>query len=368
MIEAKEILNFFISKKVKNYIGVPDSLLSTLSINIKKNHIISSNEGNAIAIAIGTYMASSKPSVVYLQNSGIGNLLNPLVSLADKEVYSFPIFMIIGWRGKPGVQDEPQHIKQGKITTQLLDILNVPYKLLIKNEKPERILNELWSIMIQESKPVAILIEENSIASQEVQNHFSKNQYNTREQMIQTIVDNTDINDIFVATTGKTGRELFEIRNKTDDESCDFLTVGGMGHASSIALGLAIEKQNKHIFCLDGDGALLMHMGALATIGKVSPKNLIHILLNNFSHDSVGGQPTGSENINFELLVKACGYQSYQKILKSETLVSLLSNIKEKKGPHFIEIFISPGSRKDLGRPNIKPIDNKINFMTNLNK
>ena len=366
MIHPKEIINFFISKNVGNFIGVPDSLLSDLTNNFNKNHIISANEGNAVGIAIGSYMGSIKPSVVYLQNSGIGNLLNPLISLADMEVYSFPLFMIIGWRGKPGTKDEPQHIKQGKITEKLLKIMDIPYKVLNKNEHPQKILDELWLIMNKQSRPVALLIDQDTLIKEKINKLPIKSLYETREQIIGTIIKNTNKNDILIATTGKTGRELFEIRQKFKLNSNDFLTVGGMGHASSIALGIAIEKPDNSIICLDGDGALLMHMGALSTIGKVSPKNFIHILLNNFSHDSVGGQPTGSENIDFKRLVKSCGYKSYYKILSSISLKSSLEKIRNKSGPHFLEIFVSKGSRKDLGRPTITPKKNKINFMNNI--
>ena len=373
MINSIDIINFFKSKKVEFYVGVPDSILSSFLNELDNNllnetHIIAANEGNAFAIAMGNYMATKKPSIIYLQNSGLGNITNPLISLADKEVYSIPSFMIIGWRGKPNYKDEPQHIKQGRITSQMLDIMEIPFKTLEKKTDVIHVLNKLWNKMVLESRPVALLIPNDilEIIPKDKNNIKDTNNFDYREKIIKEMINFSNKKDVFIATTGKTGRELFEIRDQLFLPKDDFLTVGGMGHASSIALGIALAKPNKRIFCIDGDGALIMHMGVLTTIGKSSPKNLFHILLNNFSHESVGGQPTGAEDIDFEMLSKSCNYNTYSFAKNSKEFLVNLKNIENIDGPHFIEVCIKNGSRKDLGRPTLSPKENKNNLMKKL--
>nr|WP_216819594.1 phosphonopyruvate decarboxylase [Paenalcaligenes hominis] len=276
------------------YVGVPDSLLKSFCAYLQdhvapKNHIITANEGNAIGMAVGHYLATFAPAVVYMQNSGLGNTINPLASLADKEVYQIPMLLVIGWRGEPGIKDEPQHIKQGRITPEQLSLLEIPY--LIVDEESEEDQVARWAVeqLITTQAPVALLIRSGSFTDYKSQaRHALEGLTLLREQALSTLLDLT-AGAAIVATTGKTSRELFELRAKRLEAQRDFLTVGGMGHTASIALGIALAKPNQQVVCIDGDGSLLMHLGAMPIIGSLSPCNFIHVLLNNAAHDSVGG-------------------------------------------------------------------------------
>lgn len=373
MIDPAVITEFLSVKNVSLVTGVPDSVLSGLSDSLENGfggrHIIAANEGNSVAIAIGHYMGGGGPAALYLQNSGLGNIINPIVSLAHADVYQLPMFLIIGWRGSPGISDEPQHVKQGQSTKQMLDMLDIPFWDLDTDKDVVLSLNEAWDEMEKNDKPVAILIKKGSLSKaakplrKSVQKHHATL---SRENAIKILVDLTDPLDALIATTGKSGRELFEIRVNQQQPLADFLTVGGMGHASSIALGVALQQPKRRIICLDGDGALLMHMGGLAVIGDHKPKNLIHVLLNNESHDSVGGQPTVGGKINIKSIVLACGYANYNFAYNIETIIAAWDQIKKTEGPFFLEISIKKGARHDLGRPTSTTKENKINFMSKL--
>ena len=371
LIKPDIIINFFKSKNVDFFSGVPDSVLSGLSSSIddlieEKSHIIAANEGNALALAMGHFLSTSKAGVVYLQNSGLGNIVNPLTSLLDRDVYHVPVFLLIGWRGEPGKKDEPQHVKQGRITPQLLDILGVPYWVVEENYNTEKVLSYAWETMLETGSPVAILIKKGSIETSKPLSIPLKINNMTREKAISMIIDRATSRDIFVATTGMAGRELFELRAKKNQVQDDFLTVGGMGHASSIALGISISKPEKRIICLDGDGALIMHMGALPIIGDLKPKNFIHVLLNNAAHDSVGGQPTVGDKIDIKSLVISCGYKAYYRASNIKQFSEVWEEIQVSVGPVMLELMISKGARKDLGRPTSTPNKNKLNFMHKL--
>lgn len=356
------------------YTGVPDSQLKELCNYLidqygidGKHHIIAANEGNCTALAAGYYLATGKTPVIYMQNSGEGNIINPVASLLSSEVYAIPAIFIIGWRGEPGVQDEPQHVYQGKITLELLDIMGIKYFIIDKNTK----LNVLEDFLrenkeeLKKGRNIAFVVKKG--AFQYIKKEKYLNNYEMlRESVIEKIAEYTD-DDIVVSTTGKASRELFEIRERQDEgHQRDFLTVGSMGHASSIALEIALQKPKSKVWCIDGDGAMLMHMGSLAVIGKNCPNNFVHVLLNNEAHETVGGMPTVSENVNWIQLASACGYQKVISVEKYDELETILRNAKSINELTFIEIKCAIGSREDLGRPTLTALENRNNFMNYL--
>lgn len=373
MISVNDFFSSLEKMKINYFTGIPDSLLKFFCSYLLDNpnkltNIITANEGAAIGLASGYHLASGKIPVVYMQNSGLGNAINPLLSLADPEVYSIPILLIIGWRGEPGQKDEPQHIKQGKVTTNLLKSLDIPYDILPTDfQKAEKSILNIIGKIKESSRPMAILVRKKTFAPYEPKNIVEETGVLLREQAIEVIVDHLDKTDIIVSTTGKTSRELFEYRNKRGHgHKNDFLTVGSMGHANQIALGIALEKPNCQVFCIDGDGALLMHTGSLGIIGNNKPSNFKHILINNGAHESVGGQPTIGFSSNFIEIAKAFNYKNTLFANSEIELIEKVNEIKKIKGPAFLEIRVKKGARKDLGRPTVSPIDNKISFMNYL--
>jgi phosphonopyruvate decarboxylase len=375
MISPESFYKTLIDHDVNFFTGIPDSLLKNFCQHVeihsnKNNHIIAANEGSAIALATGTYLATGNIPLVYMQNSGLGNAINPLTSLADREVYSIPMLLMIGWRGEPGCEDEPQHIKKGRITPDLLNILDIPFLILDPEEKD---LDHFVFSLIKKARdfqcPVAILVRKN-VFSKTITN-IKKEESNllSREKVIKIIISTLPDSSLFVSSTGHISRELYEARKIGSSRGVsDFLTVGSMGHSSQIALGLALSLEKKTIICLDGDGALLMHMGGLATIGTSGLKNYFHILLNNGVHDSVGGQPTTAGfNVSMTGLAKACGYNHVLGPLINEEDIRVgLNKFNNVSGLRFLEIQVKPGARNDLGRPKESPIENKINFIANI--
>jgi phosphonopyruvate decarboxylase len=299
-----------------------------------------------------------------MQNSGLGNAVNPLTSLMDTEVYSMPALLLIGWRGEPGHPDEPQHVKQGRISPALLDTLEIPWHHLhSQSQDPHEILTSLCRQMYDESRPVALLISANTFADS-VNNPVLDALPLTREQAIQMLLAYFDSQTLCVSTTGKASRELYTLRaEQQQGHAQDFLTVGSMGHTSALALGLAIAQPQRRIVCLDGDGALLMHMGNLSSIGQAAPPNLIHIVLNNGAHDSVGGQPTVAMKLDLPAIARACGYNYAHRVHTAEDLHQVCLQLFQQSGPQFLEIQVSRGARKNLGRPQTHPIKNRQALM-----
>tara|TARA_B110001454_G_scaffold105524_1_gene99352 strand:- start:213 stop:1340 length:1128 start_codon:yes stop_codon:yes gene_type:complete len=375
MLNCKEFFDLLHGGEIDFFSGVPDSLLkffnSYILDNVDQNqHIIAANEGNAIALASGYYLATTKIGLVYMQNSGLGNAINPLVSLSDKEVYGIPVLLLIGWRGEPGEKDEPQHQKQGKITLKLLETLDIPYEILTKDiEDTKRKLSSAIKYMNKFNAPFALVVKKGTFEKYEQINESQQNYELSREKAINLIIDNLDEQDIVVSTTGMISRELFESRiQKNQRHETDFLTVGSMGHASQIALGIAISNPKKQVFCLDGDGSVIMHMGSLGIIGSKQMKNFKHIILNNESHDSVGGQPTVGNIINFVSLAKSCKYKNSFKVSTEIELKKKILKLKSDDGPILLEIMINRGNRKELGRPTKTPKENMNLFMNFLSK
>ena len=373
-IKSNDLLDYLLGQKIEFFSGVPDSLLKDFCLCMddqvpNDKHIITANEGSAIALASGYFLAKKSLPLVYMQNSGLGNAINPLLSLCDPAVYSIPILLMIGWRGEPGVKDEPQHITQGRIQTKLLDTLDIPYEIISKDDNYFRKrVSKLIEIAKNKNRPVALLIKKGTFEkykTRKVKDHLLEMK---REDALEIILENLDNNAIIVSTTGKTSREIFEIRNKKgQSHNQDFLTVGSMGHCSSIALGISLAKPNRQVVCIDGDGSMLMHLGSLTSIASMKPKNFRHILMNNEVHESVGGQQTAAKSVDLSSIVEALDSSKVYSLSTSSDLRMNIKNFFKCVGPSFLEVKIKPGSRKNLGRPTIKPIKNKEAFIEFLN-
>lgn len=361
MISPKDFLDTLSSRGIDFFTGVPDSLLQELCACItdtKEKHVTASNEGNAVALAAGHYLATGHPGAVYMQNSGLGNAVNPLVSLTSKEVYQIPVLLIIGWRGEPGKKDEPQHLFQGAITTDLLEVLRIPYEIIEKESDYKQQIASMTDYMIKESSPAALLVRSGVFGRYPCAAPPEKSRM-LREQALEIILNLCDPDDIIISTTGKTSRELYELRKKLGQAQHDFLTVGSMGHSSSIALGIALEKPSRHVVCIDGDGSLLMHMGAMAAVGEQQPRNFLHVVLHNGVHESVGGQPIASHDLDMKSIALGCGYRHYYRANDEATLTDAWIVAECHNGPQFLEILTAVGSRDDLGRPESTPQENK---------
>ena len=370
MINVEDFVKYLKDNNIDFFTGVPDSQLSSFADFIEENcdNIIAANEGNALAIASGYNLSTGNIPLVYLQNSGLGNIVNPVTSLTHSKVYSIPVVYMIGWRGEPGVHDEPQHIKQGAITLDLLELLDIDYTVITKETDLDELketfensfLNELG-----EGNSVAIVVSKGAFEEYKIKK--GNDNTLTREKAIQTIVDSLSDEDMIISTTGKSSRELFEYREELNQTHAnDFLTVGSMGHSSSIALGVALNSPNKKVFCFDGDGAILMHMGSLALVGSMKPENFHHVMFNNSAHESVGGLPTIMSDININEIVLACGYKKVFTACDIDELNKVLPEFIEAEGPVFLNIDVNLESRKDLGRPTTTPIENKTSFINKL--
>lgn len=355
--------------------GVPDSQLKALCdylidrYGVSDKHIIAANEGNAVALAAGYHLATGEVPIVYLQNSGIGNIANPVLSLLHPAVYGIPCIFIIGWRGEPGTHDEPQHIAQGNNTLELLKDMGIETYVITKETthvQLQSVVKDFHSHCSQ-GESVAYVIGKGALEYDKKIN-YSNSYRMSREDIIKHIVSAAD-KDIVISTTGKISRELFiarEIMEKS--HHCDFLTVGSMGHSSSIALGVSLYKPMEKVWCIDGDGAVLMHMGAMAVIGTKAPKNMVHLVINNGSHESVGGMPTVADKMNLVKIAEGCGYPYTKSVDSYEALDQELMLAKQRDTLSFIEIKAQIGSREDLGRPTSTAADNKVNFMNYLQK
>jgi len=373
MIYPNSFVEFLKSKNVNFFCGVPDSLLKEVCFCINESlpsrfHKITSNEGAAVALGTGYHLATGMVPLVYLQNSGLGNAINPLASLCDSSVYKIPLVLLIGWRGEPGKIDEPQHIKQGEIQNDLLKNLDIPFEIIDSKLKNFNSISNLIIKSKKESRPVAIIVKKGTFSKFNTKKVSASNKnLMPREEVLDVILNSKINNEIFIITTGKTSREFYELRKKKNRKlNKDLLIVGSMGHASQIALGVAMFKDSD-VYCLDGDGSVLMHMGSLAISGTSEEKNFKHIILNNGSHESVGGQPTVGKKINFSKIAKNCGYKMVKKISTLEELKEGVEWIRSNNGPILLEIIIRNGSRSNLGRPIESPLESKINFMRKTN-
>jgi phosphonopyruvate decarboxylase len=357
---------------IEFFTGVPDSLLKDFIAYLSEHadeahHVTAANEGGAVAIAAGYHLATGRVAAVYLQNSGLGNTMNPLASLMDPEVYGIPVLLIIGWRGAPGVHDEPQHRKQGAITREQLDVLGLPYLVLDEQvDAPAAAVRQLVAQAIDGSRPVALVVPPGRLATyrRATATAPAARFGLQREAAIEAVLASAGPRDVVVCTTGMASREVFEYRERTSEgHGRDFLTVGGMGHASQIALGLALARPDRTVLCVDGDGAALMHLGALAIIGTRGPTNLRHVILNNGAHDSVGGQPTAGFGVDLAAIAADCGYRATRRVESLAAIGEAMEGLASTPGPTLLEIRVDPGARSDLGRPTATPAQNKSELM-----
>ena len=365
---------FFIEKLRENgidcFAGVPDSLLKNICAYITdhfdaQHNIIAANEGAAVGLAAGHYLATGQPACVYMQNSGEGNIINPIASLTDPEVYNIPVLLLIGWRGRPGVHDEPQHVKQGKVTTGLLNTMGINFDVLSKEEdKAEKQIVKAVKAL-QNKEVYALVIEKDTFEDYKLQNVEVNDLTMSREEAIQTVAAALGEKDCIVSTTGMISRELFEYRAAMNQgHERDFLTVGSMGHASQIALGIAMAKPDRKVWCFDGDGAAIMHMGSMAIVANKAPKNYVHVVFNNGAHDSVGGQPTVGLKIDLPRVARGVGYKHTYSVSTKEDLLTVLKEATQVGELSLIEVKVKKGNRKDLGRPTTTPIQNKDALMS----
>lgn len=352
------------------YAGVPDSLLKDLCAFVtdhapRERHVITVNEGSAVALAMGHYLATGRVGLVYMQNSGVGNAVNPLTSLASPDVYGIPMLLVIGWRGEPGVKDEPQHVQMGRVTPAVLDAIDVPYAVLSRDDDEAALLVAKAVQSAEERRgPFALLVQKGTFEAYSLKSSETHAFELSREQAIERFVETVPAGAVIVSTTGMPSRELFEVREKRGElHASDFLTVGGMGHASQIALGVAIGQPDRRVYCLDGDGAVLMHMGGLATIADLAPKNYRHVVLNNGAHDSVGGQPTVALRADLCGAARAAGYRDARSVDTEAALREALAALSSAEGPSLLEVRVRTGNRKDLGRPTMTPADLKAAVM-----
>jgi len=375
MIEPDALHRLLAKNGMDFFAGVPDSLMKHFLAYVndhpgKGRHIIAANEGNAIALAAGYHLATGRTGVVYMQNSGLGNSANPLISLADKDVYGIPMLLIIGWRGRPGVKDEPQHVTQGRITRGLLKTLGIPFAILPRTpDKARAAVTRAAAAIRKRGAPYALLVEKDTFMAYKPIRAGSRRLPLKREKAIGLVLDRLGPGDVIVSSTGMISRELFETRERRGQpHDLDFLTVGSMGHSSQIALGVALSRPDREVYCFDGDGALIMHMGALALIAAQSPSNLKHVVFNNGAHDSVGGQPTCGFTLDIPAVAAACGYRKSLRAASAADAKKKIEALKRSTGPALLEIRVKVGARDDLGRPTRTPRQAKNALMRSLSE
>lgn len=369
-MKASRLLSQLEHMGIDTIAGVPDSTLKQFCDGVqtyqgKMSHYVTANEGAAVGVAIGSYLATGRPACVYMQNSGIGNAVNPLASLANGDVYGIPMLFIVGWRGEPGVKDEPQHVFQGKITCQLFETLAVAYRVIDSDTTDEQMDDVLRKAgeKLSQGEQFAIIVKKGTFEKEEPFSWANGNPM-VREEVLGRILQSLPRDTVIVSTTGKISRELYEQSDAIyGGHENIFMTVGGMGHASMIALGIAEKRPDKKIVCIDGDGAALMHMGALPFIASRAPKNFYHIVINNMAHESVGAMPTGCQQTSFAGIAAAAGYRRANTLETPEAVTQIGSLVKTEEGPVLLEIPVSLGARSDLGRPKESARENKEHFM-----
>lgn len=356
MVDQEKIVKKIQSEGVEFITGVPDTLLNDFCVYVEKNwpkdkHVIAANEGNSIGLAAGYHLSTNTVPVVYMQNSGLGNTINPIVSLTHKDVYGIPLVLLVGWRGNPEVKDHAQHKKQGELTPVLMDDMDIPYKIL--EDDTQDTMNKFeWAIKTakETNNAVGLIVKKGVLEKGEKEGFPDDLNYHlTREQAIDHIVGSLPEDTVYVAATGRATRELYEVRNnRGESKENDFLNVGAMGHTSSIALGIAIAKPEKLVVCLEGDSSAIMHLGALPTEGMVYPPNFLHVILNNGVHESVGGQESAGFNINLTEIAKNSGLLTVANSVKTKDEISnALKELLGKNKPALLDIHIKKGIRKD---------------------
>lgn len=357
-------IDFFTGVPDSQLAGLCDALYAVYGVNSQR-HIVAANEGGAIALCAGHYLATGRPALCYMQNSGLGNAVNPLASLMDGQVYGLPCLLVIGWRGEPGVHDEPQHVKQGQITLGQLELLDIPYVVLSKDTTQEAFdaAFSQTAAHLRAGRAAAIVVRKGALICPEKPD-YGNGRALGREEALGRIVKLAGEKDAFISTTGKLSRELFELReaNQTGHER-DFLTVGSMGHASMIALGVALAQPKRRVWCLDGDGAALMHLGALPVLARRKPRNMVHVVINNAAHETVGGMPVCEGALDVSAAARAAGYPLVLRADTAETLDAAVHEAMAAERLTLIEVMCAVGSRADLGRPTTTPRENRDALM-----
>ena len=372
MINPKFLLDELVRLGIAFFTGVPDSLMKNFLLYLDSQskrviHVPAANEGGAIGLAAGHYLSTGNCPLVYMQNSGLGNALNPLVSLADREVYSIPMLVLIGWRGEPGTSDEPQHVKQGRITLDLLKVLEIPYEILPPEETAAgEIIERSYHKAVKTSAPAAMIVRKSVFSGGPSGKSLEPPYTMSREHALAIVIEALEKDALFVSTTGKLSRELYEYRKQSGGACRDFITVGSMGHVSQIALGVALGRRDRPVYCLDGDGSSIMHMGGMTVAGTSGLENFKHIIFNNGVHDSVGGQSTRGFGVDLLSVAKAAQYRSAFYAENEVRLREELTNLRLAEGPAILEIRIKPGARKDLGRPEEPMTEIKERFMNQM--
>lgn len=371
MIKPSLFFNLLKKYEITFFSGVPDSLLKDFCAYVSDNagvgeHVIAANEGASVGLAVGYYLASKKLPLVYMQNSGFGNTVNPLLSIADDKVYGIPMLLVIGWRGEPNTKDEPQHVRQGEVSEALLQAMKIPYQIVDKTSDIAVVLEQAVTVAKELAKPYALLVRAKTFEKYKLQTDVATSFALNREGAIKVIIDNLGLDDIVVSTTGKASREVFEYREHLGHgHEKDFLTVGAMGHTSSIALGIAKVRKNQKVYCIDGDGSVIMHLGSLPINGFMTDvHNFKHIVINNGAHDSVGGQPTIAFEMDLVSIAKASGYTFYDVATNADDIKLKLQLLSAHQGRGFLEIKVNKGGRENLGRPTTTPKENKIAFQS----
>lgn len=375
LITPRVLYDELVARGADFFTGVPDSLLKDFCAYVtdhtpRERHVIAANEGAAVGLAAGYHLGTGRVPVVYLQNSGMGNAVNPLLSLVDEEVYCVPVLFIVGWRGEPGTKDEPQHVKQGKVTLAMLEAMGIAHQILCDDEAGMRAqLDACFAQLQQRGAPFFFVVRKGTFDRYRLASPEPPRYELTREDALRMVVARLGADDIVVSTTGMLSRELFELREELGHgHDRDFLTVGSMGHSSQIALGIALQHPGRTVYALDGDGAALMHMGSLAVIGSMAPANFKHVVFNNGAHDSVGGQPTAGFHADLCAVARACAYRHVAAAHTAPELGPALDRLREASGPAFLEIRVRKGARDNLGRPTSRPADNKQLLMAALQR
>jgi len=373
VLTPSDYLRVLTDAGVTFFTGVPDSLLkefcACVTTTLKpEDHLIAANEGASVGLAIGHYLGTGSLPLVYLQNSGLGNTVNPLMSLASPAVYGTPMLLMLGWRGEPGKKDEPQHVHQGRVMIKLLEDMDLPVVVLSDDILEAEVQTKAAAQKAHDiSGPVALVVKKNTFDKYSAPKAEADLPMG-REEAIIAAAEVLEDNAAVICTTGMPSRELFEFRARNEaGHHRDFLTVGGMGHASQIALGLAMAQPARPVYCFDGDGAALMHMGSMAITGQSKAKNFIHLVFNNGVHGSVGGQPTVGFKIDMPQIATACGYVTAKRVTTKEDLQKSIISSKLTDGVTFIEVRVRPGNRADIGRPTSTPAENKMAMMKFLN-
>ena len=371
-MDAQHLLTACQAAGIDFFTGVPDSQLKGLCDTLYatfgvggKHHIVAANEGNAIGLCAGHYLATGRPALCYMQNSGLGNAVNPIASLMDQQVYGLPCLLVVGWRGEPGVHDEPQHVKQGQVTLPQLELLDVPCMVLDKHMSDAAFDAAFADIRahLDAGRTAAIVVKKGALSCS-MKASYGNGRELSRELAAALILQSAGDRDVFVSTTGKLSRELFELREAAGQgHERDFLTVGSMGHASMIALGIALEKPDRRVWCLDGDGAALMHLGAMAVLGQRKPANLLHVVMNNAAHETVGGMPVCEGALDVSAVARAVGYTRVFRAEDGPSLDAALAKAANCGGLALIEVMCATGARADLGRPTTTPQQNRDALM-----